>query len=188
MGTLQYDSKQKQLTQVVDGKIKAYKDPIMQAEAQKLHLQTWFQQFGITGIPIETLVVIAYPSTIIENIHQDPIAYEKIIHTASLHQRIQMIENKYQRAVLNNSTIRKIASIIHQKNDPLRTDVRGKLNIQDHHLVKGVICKKCHFCPMERTYHGWTCPRCNASDSKAHIQDILDYFLLYGDTITNKQC
>lgn len=43
IGTLQYDSKQKQLTQIVDGKIKAYKDPIMQAEAQKHHLQTWLQ-------------------------------------------------------------------------------------------------------------------------------------------------
>ncbi|WP_246202514.1 nuclease-related domain-containing protein [Virgibacillus doumboii] len=95
-GTLQYDSRQKQLTQVVDGNKKSYKDPIMQAEAQKNHLQIWLQQFGITSPPIETLVVIAFPSTIIENVHKDPLVYEKIIHTASLHDRIERLEKNIQ--------------------------------------------------------------------------------------------
>nr|WP_255259872.1 nuclease-related domain-containing protein [Lentibacillus sp. CBA3610] len=34
-GTFKYDSKQRQLTQEVDGQIKSFKDPILQAEGTK---------------------------------------------------------------------------------------------------------------------------------------------------------
>lgn len=187
-GTLQYDSKQKQFTQIVDGNKKSYKDPIMQTKAQKNQLQIWLQRFGITGFPIETLVVVAFPSTIIENIRQDPFVYEKIIHTASLNEQIGIIEKKYTREVTSFTSIKKLASAMLQRNNPLRTDVLWELNINLNQFVKGVICKHCNPYPMIREYKGWFCPRCKKQDPRAHERDILDYFLLYGDTITNKEC
>ncbi|WP_175631913.1 nuclease-related domain-containing protein [Virgibacillus siamensis] len=58
-GTLQYDSKQRQLTQFADGKTKSYKDPIMQAEAQKHHLQTWLRQIGIINIIYASIDIVS---------------------------------------------------------------------------------------------------------------------------------
>lgn len=185
---LRYDSKQRQLTQEVNGKIKAFKDPILQAEAQKRHLKMWLQQHGPYDIPIETLVVIAFPSTIIENVHQDPESYEKFIHTASLHHRLDIIVKKYTREILTTTSLNKIGHTILKADKPLRTDILSQLNINEQHLIKGIACRKCNYYPMEQSYKKWYCPECKCSEIRTYERDIFDYFLLYGDTITNKEC
>ncbi|SDQ13702.1 nuclease-related domain-containing protein [Virgibacillus salinus] len=187
-GKFQYDSKLQQLTQEVDGKATAYKDPILQAEAQKTHLQQWLEKHGIYNVPIETLVVIAFPSTIIENIHQDPEVYKKIIHSESLHQHLNRLSETHTKNILTAATIRKLTKALLHEDQPLHTNILDFHNLSDQHLIKGVPCEKCNHSSMLRLYKKWLCPKCKATAVKAHERKILDYFLLHGDTISNKQC
>ncbi|WP_188632271.1 nuclease-related domain-containing protein [Lentibacillus kapialis] len=187
-GTFKYDSEQRQLTQSVNGEIKSYKDPILQAEAQKTHLQSWLAQHNIFNIPIETLVVVAYPSTVIENVTKDADVYNKIIHNESLHHQLDRLSSNYTKDILTNSDIKKLCQILIKGNMPLRTDILHSHNIGEHHLIKGIPCEKCDQYPMKRLYKKWQCPRCNAISYNAHERVILDLFLLHGPTITNKQC
>lgn len=187
-GTFNYNSEQRQLTQIVNGEVKSYKDPILQAEAQKNHLQGWLARFGIFNIPIETLVVVAYPSTIIENDTRDPEVYKKVIHNESLHQHLDRLSGSYTKNILTNSDIKNLCRILLKENKPLRTDIIQQHNISKHHLIKGVPCEKCYKHPMKRLYKRWLCPGCSAISYNAHERAILDYFLLHGTTITNKQC
>lgn len=187
-GNLKYDSKQNQMTQEVKGEVNAFKDPILQAEAQKTHLQQWLEKHGIYNVPIETLVVIAYPSTIIENIHQDPEVYHKIIHTESLHQHLDRLRETHTKDVLTTATIRKLSKTLLQEDQPFRTNILDYHNIDDRQLIKGVPCEQCNYSPMTRLPGKWSCQKCNAISYNAHERVILDHFLLHGDTITNKQC
>ncbi|WP_164667603.1 nuclease-related domain-containing protein [Virgibacillus doumboii] len=187
-GKVTYDSKQHQFTQEYKGETTAYKDPILQAEAQKSHLQMLLESKGIYGIPIETVVVIAYPTTIFENFHQDPYVYEKIIHTESLHQHLDKLNNKYTREHLTFPALKKIQSSLLRANTPLRSNPLNNFNLEDKHFIKGIACSVCNHYPLQRVYKKWLCPRCKHISFDAHVRKILDYFLIHGTTITNRQC
>ncbi|RYG71612.1 NERD domain-containing protein [Lentibacillus lipolyticus] len=187
-GVFKYDSKQRQLTQEIDGKIISYKDPILQAEAQKSHLREWLAMHGIFNIPIETLVVIAYPSTIIENIHDDPDVYNKIIHRESLHEHLDRLNGKYPDTILTNAKLKNISHALVDENTPLRTNPLELHGVSDKHLIKGIPCPTCYSTPMKRLYRNWKCPACLTLDPKAHERIIFDHFLLHQPTITNKIC
>src|SRR5699024_10853744 len=61
-GIIKYDAEWNQLVQYNRDKQMALQDPLLQAETQKLHLQSWLQQFHLS-VPIEFLVVSSNPST-----------------------------------------------------------------------------------------------------------------------------
>ncbi|TFJ92236.1 nuclease-related domain-containing protein [Lentibacillus salicampi] len=187
-GVFQYDSEQQQLTQIVDGEVKSYKDPILQAEAQKTHLQGWLARHGVFNMPIETLVVIAYPSTVIENITKDPEVYKKIIHNESLHEHLNRLNNRYTENILTSAHLKKLCQALLNEDTPLRTDILQQHNIGWQHMIKGIPCEKCYQYPMERLNKKWQCPKCSAVSSKAHERVILDHLLLHSTTITNRQC
>ncbi|WP_229671692.1 nuclease-related domain-containing protein [Lentibacillus kapialis] len=187
-GIFKYDSRQQQLTQEINGEVNSFKDPILQAEAQKTHLTSWLERHGIFSIPIETLVVIAYPSTIIENVTKDPDVYNKIIHNESLHQRLDQLNAKYTNEMLTNPRLKKLCQTLLHEDIPLKANILQEHPLTNEHLIKGITCEKCSQHPMKRLYKKWQCPNCCAASFNAHEQIILDHFLLHGTTITNKEC
>ncbi|WP_343751740.1 nuclease-related domain-containing protein [Lentibacillus halophilus] len=187
-GTFMYDAKLRQLTQDVNGQVKAYKDPILQVDAQKMHLQAWLERRGIYGIPIETLVVVAFPSTVIANVREDPDVYNQIIHTESLHQHLDRIHAKHEKDVFTKREMTNLHRQFLRANQPLRTHILNTHHVEQHHLIPGIPCSQCARYPMIRKRGKWQCPACSATDDDAHKQRILDYFLLHDDTITNRTC
>ncbi|MFD2750911.1 nuclease-related domain-containing protein [Virgibacillus siamensis] len=188
-GTLHYDSKQKQLTQEVNGKLTAHKDPILQAEAQKSHLQELLGEYGLFGIPVETLVVVAYPTTIINNITKDPAVYKNFIHNESLHIHLNRLLELYPNEAMPPSMMHQLGNNLLKKDTPLRSDILKLHGLNKSDFRTGIPCTKCDFSQMVSNNHGeWRCPKCNHTDADAHVRRILDYFLLFGDTLTNREC
>ncbi|SFD37250.1 Nuclease-related domain-containing protein [Lentibacillus persicus] len=187
-GTFKYDSKQQQLTQEINGETKSFKDPILQAEAQKAHLVSWMENKAKYNIPIETLVVVAFPSTIIENVREDPDVYKKIIHNESLHQHLDRLNNNFTEEQFTKADLRNLCKTLLHEDTALRTDLLQKHHLTERHLIKGIPCERCQHYPMKRLYKKWQCPNCYSTSFKAHQRVILDYFLLHGPTITNKEC
>ncbi|WNS75007.1 nuclease-related domain-containing protein [Bacillus sp. DTU_2020_1000418_1_SI_GHA_SEK_038] len=64
-GTLFFDSKFKQLIRYLNDNEDGFLDPITQAERQKREFRNWLHQRNIS-IPIEYLVVISNPTTVIK--------------------------------------------------------------------------------------------------------------------------
>lgn len=187
-GILHYDSKQRQLTQEVNGKTSAHKDPILQAEAQKEHLQEYLHNIGIFDIPIETLVVAAYPTTIINNVHQEQWVYDKLIHNETLHHHLHRLSDLYSSEVMTHSMIHKLGKKLLQEDRPLRTNIMDSYGLNKNHFIRGVSCSQCQSYPMIRKNRKWICPKCTHENLDGHERVILDSFLLFGDTMTNKQC
>lgn len=186
-GEIEYDPELNQLIQRNGDKIAAIKDPIVQAETQKLHLTSWLQKFNIR-IPIETLVVSSNPATILRIKQSDPAIYKKLIRTESLHLHLDELNEMYTKSLLTKIQTRKIGDMIINENSPLHPDLIGKYNIQEHHLIQGIPCPSCGNSPMSCLYKKWTCPKCSTSEFKLHERTIFDHFLLFNKTITNKQC
>lgn len=182
-----YDSQQKQFIQVSEGKRIAYKDPILQAKTQKRHLEFWLRKHNIQ-VPIETIVVSSNPSTIITNIHQDPDIYNKLIHSESLQIYLDEFIKKYPNPCINRSTLKSLSNLFLTNHKPQVSNLIQKFQINKNHLIQGVPCPNCNSYPMGRTYKKWYCSSCNYSDHQAHQRVILDYFLLFKNTISNREC
>ncbi|MBE4907367.1 NERD domain-containing protein [Bacillus luteolus] len=65
---LTFDQKGKQLIQTIEETEKGYPCPLIQVSRHKLQLHNWLNSFNFKNIPIETIVVITNPSTILKTI------------------------------------------------------------------------------------------------------------------------
>lgn len=183
-----YDAEQKQLVQIVGDKEYFYKDPILQAETQKMNFNNWLATRGITGIPIETLVVSANPSTNITNLQNDPMFYSKFIHAENLPFQLQQIDSNYSEEILTSKKLNNLRHTLIKANSPFQPNLLELYGVQDIHLNKGVACPNCHSHPMQYAKGKWFCKKCQYKDRFAHERLILDFFLLHQKTITNREC
>ncbi|CUB08629.1 Nuclease-related domain protein [Bacillus cereus] len=79
IGTLIFDTKFNQLIRTADGTSEGgFPDPLLQLKRQEMQLRKWLSLHGLYNIPIESLVVISSPRTIIKT--SDEMLPNKIIH------------------------------------------------------------------------------------------------------------
>ncbi|WP_404455488.1 nuclease-related domain-containing protein [Oceanobacillus kapialis] len=186
-GELSYDSLQKQFIQISDGKKSVYKDPIQQANTQRRNLAFWLQSFSM-NLPIDTLVISSNPATAINNIQEDPQIYNQFIHSESVHFHLERIFKGYTERRVNHSTQNKLYKLLLSHHQPYTPDLLDHYKISPDLLINGITCPKCTNSFMKRKEQKWRCPTCKTTSTTAHKQVILDYFLLFKPTITNKEC
>jgi Nuclease-related domain len=187
-GTLTIDSEFNQLTKNYNGVETGFSDPIMQAQRQKLFLQRFFYNHNLVIPPIEYLVVIGNPNTILrmgkgQTLHPP---YDKIIHAQNLIREISKLNALYTEEKTNKKELRKIKKVLLNKHDTKFTSILNTYGIQENELIRGVRCEICSE-KMERGYGTWFCAKCKFASKSAHEQKIEDYFLLVKPFITNKE-
>ncbi|MUK89680.1 NERD domain-containing protein [Ornithinibacillus sp. L9] len=187
-GELEYDSRTQQLIQKYGNVKKRHKSPILQAEAQKMNLIKWLNDRGFPPIPIETIAVISNPSSILVNVQDDPSIFNKLINLENLPPILNDLFDKYNVNRFDKKTITELNNYLLNAHNPLDTDLIKQFNVTENNLIKGIPCSKCEHYPMVRQNKTWFCQKCHHVDSKAHERVILDYFLLFNTTITNKEC
>ncbi|MFZ3578248.1 nuclease-related domain-containing protein [Virgibacillus sp. DJP39] len=187
-GELEYDSDFKQLTQKVGNEMKGIKNPIYQAEAQKRNLESLLQDMQIFNIPIDYLVVISNPRTILKCRQQDQEVFDKMIHAESLANHLDKLIPQYNKEVLTKATLKKANDFLLNNQTPHLPQLIKQHRLNDQQLIKGIICPTCQSFPMKRSRRTWLCEKCLNTHKDAHKQTILDYFLLYDKKITNKKC
>ncbi|MFJ7407793.1 MULTISPECIES: hypothetical protein [unclassified Lysinibacillus] len=55
-------------------------------------------------------------------------------------------------------------------------------------LQRGVFCENCGHFGMKKQKRSWFCHSCQHQSTDAHVQALKDYYMLVGDTITNRDC
>ncbi len=60
-------------------------------------------------------------------------------------------------------------------------------NIDKEDIMTGVFCSNCNQLSMNRIYGTWLCPHCYEKKKEAHLDTIYQYYLLFGQEITNRQ-
>jgi hypothetical protein len=186
-GEIEYNPKTHQIIQFDGDQKKSQKNPILQAEAQKRHLTYWLQQSGFPPIPIETLGVSVNPSSIL-TYRDESVSAMNFIQLDSLPTSLDNLYKTYTKNIYDSGTIQKLNRKLLRNNTPHKPNFIKQFNIADRHLIKGISCIDCQSSPLQYKGRKWICHRCGKKDSKAHEQKILDYFLLFDPTISNRVC
>lgn len=185
-GTIYFDSKFKQLIRYKNDQEDGFLDPIAQAERQKKELGNWLAQRNFV-LPIEFLVVISNPSTIVKTDSQNYRAFKYVIHAHEIIDRVGKIKTTYREENLKKRDIQKLARILIKSHTPETFNILDHYKISADHLKTGVYCSKCKLAKMDRVYGQWQCTVCQYKDKAAHQNALLDYRLLIGTSITNEQ-
>ncbi|MBH0230983.1 nuclease-related domain-containing protein [Halobacillus yeomjeoni] len=180
-GELHYDDSSHQLLQVKDGCKKAYPDPLLQVKRQAHQLEKWIKTHSLPYIPIEPFVVFTHPSAILSSSHL------RVFPSDYLPFQLNTIADGSGDAVWTNNEQRSIMNLCYQNHTPYVYDVLQKFQLKAEDLMKGVLCERCISLPMEKVYGGWKCPRCESFSNNAHVKALNDYYLLFGDSISNAE-
>lgn len=186
-GTLFFDTNFNQLIRKTETKQESFPDPILQVTLQCENFKRWLKHNKYTTIPIESLIVISTPRTMLEATPNNRRIYSKVIHNAKLPIHIQTFEKTYQTEILTTKQLTKLSQHLLQNHEPLKIDILGSYKIPKSSIVTGVQCGKCQVIPMSRTPGTWRCPSCGHISKHAHIQALRDYALLIDTTITNRK-
>ncbi|MFE8696525.1 nuclease-related domain-containing protein [Cytobacillus sp. FJAT-53684] len=188
-GTLYFDPILDQLIQTnPNGEVKGYANPIEQARQQQIELEKWLKKRNIF-IPIEFLIIISKPSTIIQTAPGYMKMLQKVLHVQFLLSRIEKISSSYKKEIISSKELKKVCRALLKEHTPETFDPLQFYKILSNEILTGALCDKCQSTlPLERHYGTWFCPKCQTKDKNAHIRAINDYFLLNNDpSISNQQ-
>ncbi|WP_439021217.1 nuclease-related domain-containing protein [Bacillus thuringiensis] len=184
IGTLVFDAKFNQFIRITEGSTEeGFPDPILQLKRQEMQLRKWLSLHGLYNLPIESLVVISSPCTIIKT--SDEILSSKIIHSANLPNKIKQLENQYKEKSIGN--INELIAQIMNEHSQQRKNILAQYKIKKEELLKGVQCEECFTMAMLKEKQGWRCSNCNSTSKHAHLRALQDYTLLLGMITTNSK-
>ncbi|WP_159461963.1 nuclease-related domain-containing protein [Salirhabdus sp. Marseille-P4669] len=186
-GTVYFDDTFKQLIRMVDGKKEGYPYPITQVGRHKKQLHQWLLKKGIRSIPIETLIVFSFSSTIIESSNHNPEFVQRIIHSENIPEAVAEVSKRYGRRLFTKAELLKLAKQMWKQDRPQATNLLEAYALRELDIRGGVHCPNCSQLPMNRKGKVWTCKQCNFSSTDAHVESLKDYAYLIGPKITNEQ-
>ena len=165
-----------------NGQVDSFECPSIQLERHKMMLEDWFHAQHVS-VPIYQAVVFPRPQQQFENLRKDltllfpleiPIYLRRL---SSLHPTIDSIQLK--------EIAKKLTTAHHEYDSFPLTSTYG---IQPSELHSGVRCIQCGLYGMQSIYNGWGCLQCGKVDPHAHVQALMEYFMLIGYRISNKEC
>jgi len=172
-----------------DGKQeRGYRYPITQAQTQQHLLMNWLQKHNYHGIPIHYFIGISDPGTIIKVIGDQEAIARVVAHAELLPKRIIATDEKLHVDGKTKINGYQIGMLILKNCREQDFDILGKFSIKKSEILTGVQCPKCDVLGMERLFGKWKCNKCGHHSKHAHKKAISDYLLLFGPTITNKEC
>lgn len=184
-GIIQFDEQFHQLIQTVNETKKGLSDPISQINRHHTQLTEWLKVNKFPSLPIQPLIVISNPATVIETT-SNPTFYKQITHSINLFPRINQFKKSHSKEILSHKDILKLGRLLTKKNHPLDYNPLKHYGIHPNEILKGVHCPSCNYLPMKRVHGKWQCPRCKHMCKMAHLNALNDYNLLLGNTITNE--
>ncbi|USK54559.1 NERD domain-containing protein [Cytobacillus solani] len=183
-GTLYFDPTFNQWIQTTQMGEKGYPCPIEQANQQKQGLKKWLEARNIS-IPIDFLVIISKPSTILKTAHVNTPILQKVLHVQFILDKIQKM--KYKDPLLNTKELKRISRLMLKEHKPETLDILTFYKIHPTEIITGVICSNCMSIQMTKCYGSWICPECKQKDPHAHVRAVDDYFLLFNDSPLSNQ-
>ncbi|MEG0448622.1 MAG: nuclease-related domain-containing protein [Lysinibacillus sp.] len=178
-GRVSFNDTTRQFIRVTpDGRVDGLLNPVDQVLRHERFIRKLFKQNNI-NLPIKSLVVISYPSTIIS----DTSSNCHIIHREGLPQIIEQFLKQYQEEVSPNHQLFELAKTIQSLNRPKKWI--PEISIDS--LKTGVLCPSCFF--NERMFFlkgDWFCKVCGMCDNAAFSLALQDYRRLKNEFITNQ--
>jgi hypothetical protein len=186
-GTLYFDPVFQQLIRTQNEKEEAFPDPLIQIQRHKTLMASWLKTHNYPPIPIESLIVISSPYTLLKTPPKNESISRIILHSEALPAKIKKLELDHIKSCMDDKQWKKLSRLILKKDTPLNADILEQYDIRKNELIAGVFCPSCHALPMGRSHGTWSCPQCHFKAADCHLPALADYRLLIGETITNSE-
>ncbi|WP_445486826.1 nuclease-related domain-containing protein [Niallia sp. 03133] len=183
-GELHFDTTFHQLIRTANDQSEAFADPISQVKRQQQQFLQFLKANNLPFIPVECLVVISSPSTIIKG--NDAIKHH-VIHSHQLFERWKNLSSYHKKVAIDVKMLRKIAKILLKNDAPEDLNILKKYGLVESDIITGVQCEQCKNFGMNRIDGKWICSHCCNSSRDGHVHAVSDYFLLIKRSITNKE-
>ncbi|TYS62361.1 NERD domain-containing protein [Bacillus infantis] len=184
-GTLYFDPVFQQLIRTQNEKEEAFPDPLIQIQRHKSLMASWLRKQNYPPIPIESLIVISSPYTLLKTSPKNESISKIILHSEALSAKIKKLELNQRESCLDDKQWKKLSRLILKKHTPLNADILEQYDIRKAELITGVFCPSCQALPMGRSHGTWLCPQCHFKAADCHLPALDDYRLLIGPAITN---
>jgi hypothetical protein len=186
-GHLYFDDAYSQMIRTLNDRKEAFDNPIEQVKRQAYHLMEVLKFYKFEAVPIESLVVITNPRTIVESSSTYKEAREKVIKSPVLSIMFEKLSSKHNTEILSTKDLKRIIKLLNKLHTIEDYDVCSFYQVKKESLMKGVYCPECDSF-LERRKRSWYCLTCKKTFNKAHLPALRDYALLVSTSITNKEC
>lgn len=187
-GKLTFDHDHSQLLRDCDGQSDVFDDPVLQVERSEDLLDKWIAHYQGAALPTESLAVITSNAQLEIEDSQDR-SVNKLIRKPVLPKKLRRINSLHHEPVISKEDVLLISRLLVKNHHPLVLNLFSSFKeLKPGDIITGVQCPNCHQFHMIRYKRNWYCPRCQHFSKDAHIAALLDYLLLFGPKITNRQC
>lgn len=182
-GEIEFKSHPFQLSRTLStGERHSFDSPEIQLQEYLYQLNGIFKAAGFS-IPIYGAIVFPFTSSYIKT----PPSETTILFRNEIRSYLRTL--KTQNPPLSIEALNSLKNFILNKNidyKPFPLTQHFAINPDD--IINGVECTTCNYVGMKKVPRHWICPRCKNISNNAHTQSIKDYFLVYKDSISNKEC
>jgi hypothetical protein len=187
-GSVSFSEEFSQIIQRKNDMEKGYQDPISQAARHQRNLKELMKSWGIFDLPLVSLVVFSKPSTILHAGTSQTQISRNVCFAFELLERIESLKKIYRDEKIGSEDIKKLCKNLLKYDTPKCYDPLEFYTIPPSDVITGVQCPACSSFGMLRKHGSWICPKCNCKSKDAHVQAILDYFLLLDSKMSNRKC
>ena len=177
-GTLMFQSNPPQLLKDVDGVITPLKCPEQQLNRNVKRLFKWLDMHGIL-LPIYSYIVPPYSKKYVAL----PPKFAKIIMGCDISGYIEELNEK--QPIISRETFDKlIEKISSSQTSYFPPPLSNRYKIDYHQIRKGLLCSYC----FKTIKNEKKCPNCKKSTKFAKKEAVEDWFYLWKDSISNREC
>ncbi|CAG9619772.1 nuclease-related domain-containing protein [Sutcliffiella rhizosphaerae] len=197
-GTLHFDPNFHQLLQTKNiilpnnesiDETKSIPDPILQVKRQFNQLKDWFDDQGYTDYRGDSLVVLTNTNAIVKAISDNKKVQDFVVRSPGLSFRVEKLIRKHENDdYLYWEELKVISKQLKSSNVVRSNNDLEEFNVQVSDIHPGVFCTSCEVLLMVRVNGIWKCIVCNHVSKDAHVKTIDEYFLLFGNEISSRDC
>ncbi|MCK6258618.1 NERD domain-containing protein [Fictibacillus sp. KIGAM418] len=170
-GSLLFDETHQQLIRTHEGKEEGFAYPIIQIQRHKKLLTEWLTKNRLPPLPIECLVVISSPRTIIRT-KGSPSNLKYITRSSLVPEKIEHLNQLHTNEILSKKQLKRLSNLLIKQHTSQTFDPLEYFLIPKTDLLIGIHCPKCFTLPMKRKRGKWVCIACLHSSSDAHISSL----------------
>jgi len=182
-GEIEFKSHPFQLSRTLStGERNSFDSPEIQLQEYMYQLNGIFKSAGFS-LPIYGAVVFPFASSYIKT----PPSETTILFRNEIRSYLRNL--KTENPPLTLESLNRLKNFIQNKTTNYKPfPLTQHFAIHPDDIINGVECTTCNFVGMKKVARYWICPRCKNISNTAHIKTIKEYFLVYKDSISNKEC
>lgn len=176
-----------QLIRTLGNRREGLRNPLIQVQRHVSLLTHWIAARQFPKLAVKPRVAIANNATMIENPSHLQNVATCVTHAEQIPSHISRLIQELPQQLTSEKLLQIEQQLLAAHADSV-PNVFAQFKIDPQTVRRGVRCSRCKGYTMKRAFATWHCIQCGATDRTAHIPMILDYFLLFGPTMTNEQC